>query len=92
MFAFDSAGVTYLPTLFYNTKRKQFVLVTFVTDGERKVLHTLVESTINIDCIRLDRLAYNAHMDDDAVHVSSYISTFSRPTNTMRKTISNYFT
>ncbi|VDK68370.1 unnamed protein product [Onchocerca ochengi] len=72
MFAIQKDGSTYLPTLFYNTKRKHFVLVTFVTDLNNQVLYTYTENEINTDCIRFDRFAYNAHIDENIIYIIFY--------------------
>ncbi|VDN32368.1 unnamed protein product [Gongylonema pulchrum] len=72
MFAVKASGSTFLPTLFYNTKRKQFVLETFVTDCEGRVLYAVQESAVATDRIPLDRLSYNAHVDDHTIHMIFY--------------------
>ncbi|VDO39905.1 unnamed protein product [Onchocerca flexuosa] len=72
MFAIHKDGSTYLPTLFYNTKIKHFVLVTFVTDLNNQVLYTYTENEINTDCIRFDRFAYNAHIDENIIYIIFY--------------------
>ncbi|VDN05335.1 unnamed protein product [Thelazia callipaeda] len=90
MFAIEQCQTTYLPTLFYNTKRKHFVLVTFVIDVDGKVLNTYAENVINTDCIELEKLAYNAHMDDNFIHIIFYerFTIHSSPTDDTKRSLS----
>ncbi|VDM37998.1 unnamed protein product [Toxocara canis] len=75
MFTMHRDNSTYLPTLFFNKKRKMFVLVTFLLDQSKYVLHKLQENTISVEPIRPERLAYNAHKDEHKLHSVHFIST-----------------
>lgn len=72
MFTMHRDNATYLPTLFFNTKRRMFLLVTFMLDDQKGILYKLQENMISVDPIRLDRLAYNAHKDDSKLHIIFY--------------------
>lgn len=70
MFTMHRDSATYLPTLFYNKKRRSFLLVTFVIDDQKLVLYKTQENVIDVEPIRFDRLAYSAHKDESRLHVS----------------------
>lgn len=72
MFTMHRDNATYLPALFFNTKRKMFFLVTFMLDDQKCILYNLQENLINADPVRYDRLAYNAHKDESKLHIIFY--------------------
>ncbi|VDD96151.1 unnamed protein product [Enterobius vermicularis] len=74
MFTMHRDSATYLPTLFYNKKRRSFLLVTFVIDDQKLVLYKTQENVIDVEPIRFDRLAYSAHKDESRLHVSIQMS------------------
>lgn len=72
MFTMHRDNATYLPTLFYNKKRKAFLLVTFMVDDQKLVLYKTQENIIDVEPVRLDRLAYSAHKDESRLHMIFY--------------------
>uniref|UniRef100_A0A0N5AGA1 RING-type domain-containing protein n=1 Tax=Syphacia muris TaxID=451379 RepID=A0A0N5AGA1_9BILA len=72
MFTMHREGGTYLPTLFYNKRRKTFLLITFFVDETKLVLHKTQENIVDISPVRQERMAYSAHKDESELHMIFY--------------------